>query len=417
MAERYLSSSGSDSNTGSLASPWRTLAGAHARMAAGDTLRAAAGEYYGGYLAGSKPIHLRVAEGAEVRIARRDKTTALSLDTWTGGSIDGAGGRLVVGPVATPSTSDSATQSAALQLPGSSGVRVANLVAESAADVGILLTRNAAGLAATDLLLEDVEATGNGEGIRVNGGSGHVIRRARTHHNQRMVVSAKANSFGAVGLVLDRCDGVLVERLVSHDNVAPNPEQYGLDGGAAEIYGATNCTIDGLEAWGNEGVLETGGPKDGSATPQGNVLRNFRVTGPIHQGTFDSPAFLLRASRGMVLEDGFIDVVGPGDVFRWAADSWGGDWSGSALRRIVVRAPDAIVFQSYGAQLAGVSIEDVIVLPEGLRNLVTLAESRAGAAAAAAGAAEDAAAAANVSASAAARAIESLARVVRLVAG
>lgn len=423
MAERYLSPSGSDSNTGSLASPWKTLAGAHARIAAGDTLRAAAGEYYGGFL-GSKPVHLRVAEGAEVRIARRDKTTALSLDTWTGGSIDGAGGRLVIGPVATPSTSDGSTQSAALQLPGSRGVHVANLVAESGADVGILLTRNAAGVAAADLLLEDIEATGNGEGIRVNGGSGHLIRRARTHHNGRMVVSAKANSFGAVGLVLDRCDGVKVEQLTSHDNVAPNPEQYGLDGGAAEIYGATRCTIDGLEAFGNEGVLETGGPKDGSAVPEGNVLRNFRVTGPIHQGSYDSPAFLLRASRGMVIEDGLIDVTGPGDVFRWAADSWGGDWSGSVLRRIVIRAPGATVFQTYGRPLGGVTREEVYVLPDDLLALAQLSEDAANdalriasAADAAATAAAATVAAAEARAEVALEAAQRLARLSRLAAG
>lgn len=391
--ERYISPAGNDSNAGTLASPWRTLAGAAARMAAGDTIRAAAGEYYGGSFAGSKPFHLRVMEGAEVRVARRDRPQALSLDTWSDGSLDGEGGRLIIGPCQAPaSTSDSATSSCAIQLPGSRNVAVRRLVAESGADVGVLLNRNAAGRAADSILLEDVEAVGNGEGIRVNGygsssasgaGAGVVIRRAHTHHNQRMVVAAASGSYGAVGVVLDKCYGVRVYDLLSHDNVAPNPEQYGLDGGALEIFGAQGCTIDGLEAYGNEGVLETGGTSS-TPTPEGNELRNFRITGPIHQGGADSPVFLLRASRGMLIESGLIDVTGPGDVFRWAADSWGGDWSGSTLRDILVRAPGATVFQSYGQPLEGVTISNVAeyadvaeaLLTASLRSEALLAASR-----------------------------------------
>lgn len=426
MAERYLSTSGSDSNTGSLASPWKTLAGAAAKMAPGDTIRAAAGEYYGGFFAGSRPFHLRVAEGAEVRIARRDKAQALSLDGWTDGSLDGEGGRLVIGPVATPSVTDSATSHAAVQLPGSRNVVLRHLVAESFGDVGILTNRNAAGKVADDILVEDVEVLHNGEGIRIAGygtasapgaGAGIVLRRVHAHHNDRMVIATDkgGDDFGGNGITLQRCDGVRLFDILAHDNAAEPSPDYDWDGNAVEIYGATRCVVDGLTAYGNEGVTETGSDSS-SPVPDGNVIRNFRVTGAInHNGK--TPVFLMRASRGMVLEDGFIDVTGPGDVFRWAADSWGGDWSGSALRRIVVRAPDAEVFQTYGAQLVGVSIEDVIVLPTGINILAALAETRASDAAAYAVSASIAANVAAVSARDAQQAVDNLARVARLLAG
>lgn len=386
MAERYLSTSGSDSNTGSLASPWKTLAGAAAKMAPGDTIRAAAGEYYGGFFAGSRPFHLRVAEGAEVRIARRDKAQALSLDGWTDGSLDGEGGRLIIGPVATPSVTDSATSHAAVQLPGSRNVVLRHLVAESFGDVGILTNRNAAGKVADDILIEDVEVLHNGEGIRIAGygtasapgaGAGIVLRRIHAHHNDRMVIATDkgGDDFGGNGITLQRCDGVRLFDILAHDNAAEPSPDYDWDGNAVEIYGATRCVVDGLTAYGNEGVTETGSDSS-SPVPDGNVIRNFRVTGAInHNGK--TPVFLLRASRGMVLEDGFIDVTGPGDVFRWAADSWGGDWSGSVLRRIVVRAPGATVFQTYGRELEGVTREEVFVLPYDLLAIAALSEDRA----------------------------------------
>jgi hypothetical protein len=194
-----------------------------------------------------------------------------------------------------------------------------------------------------------------------------------------IATATRGDDFGGNGITLQRCHGVHLEDVLAHDNAATPSPDYGHDGNAVEIYGATGCVVDGLVAFGNEGVTETGSDAN-SPVPEGNVIRRFRISGPInHNGK--TPVFLLRASRGMLLEDGSIDVTGPGDVFRWAADSWGGDWQGSVLRDIVIWPRDgAVALQTYGRPLVGVTLDYVLVMPSALDALIAQADERCAAA-------------------------------------
>jgi hypothetical protein len=113
-----------------------------------------------------------------------------------------------------------------------------------------------------NVLVEDSDISHTATGIQVTGkGDGVVIRDNEIHHNDRMIqntVSPTNDDTGAVGVDLVQTTGpVLVigndlwgNRAHSHD--------YTWDGGAFDIFGASNVTITGNRAWDNENILETG---------------------------------------------------------------------------------------------------------------------------------------------------------------
>ncbi len=115
-----------------------------------------------------------------------------------------------------------------------------------------------------DVRIEGDEIDHDRTGVEVDGdGAGVIIRGNRIHDHDRLIRSTPRSvdaddDYGATGVSLVHTTGpVLVERNDVWGNRAPSSD-YGWDGSAFEIFGASGVTIRDNRAWDNENVLETG---------------------------------------------------------------------------------------------------------------------------------------------------------------
>jgi hypothetical protein len=141
---------------------------------------------------------------------------------------------------------------------------------------------------------------GNGTAVLVSyEGAGVVIRGNDLHDNDVMIRNTPGGNddYGATGVSVVKTVGpTLVEgnriwgnRALSYD--------YGWDGGAMDLYGASGLTMRGNTIWDNEGVLETG--TDGGVACSGNSFVRNAVTGGASSGR--SLGIILRCGDGMLI--------------------------------------------------------------------------------------------------------------------
>jgi parallel beta-helix repeat protein len=151
--------------------------------------------------------------------------------------------------------SASGTWAAAINITDSSRITVRNSVLSDNRHFGVRIADS------TDVVVEGNEITRNSTGIIVERkGSGVRIEGNRIHTNDRMIVDDPAieNDFGAMGIMFDHTTGpVLARGNTLHGNRAPSTD-YGYDGSAFEIFGASGITMDGNVTYDNQNVLETG---------------------------------------------------------------------------------------------------------------------------------------------------------------
>jgi hypothetical protein len=150
----------------------------------------------------------------------------------------------------------------------------------------------------------------NAVGIRLFGegdpGSVHdiLIDGNWIHDSDSMVVSDPApdNDFGGNAIIWHKVTGATIARDNQiWSNGAPSHD-YGVDGGAFEIWGSSNMTITGNTAWDNVNVMETG--TDGPACENLDFSRN------VAYGRGDTVGLILRcASNGLVAHN-VIDTIG-----------------------------------------------------------------------------------------------------------
>ena len=138
-------------------------------------------------------------------------------------------------------------------------------------------------------------------------GEGIVITRNQVHDQNRLVVNTYGghDDHGAVGIAFVKTTGhitasnnrVWANRAPSHD--------YGFDGGAFEIFGASNVRIVNNRMWNNKNVLETG--TDGSIPCSNNLFARNVAYGATTAGT--SVGLMLRCDRNdRIVNNTFYDL-------------------------------------------------------------------------------------------------------------
>src|SRR3990170_3531445 len=211
---RYVSTAGSDSAAGSALSPWRAIQHAAAVAPAGSTHIVSGGTYV---------VLVRGTSDVTVRgLVIRD-----APDLWGSGVRVESSTRVLI-------------EGNTIRDNHSFGVKVKD---------------------ATNVTIRDNEITKNDTGIELSGAvSGARVTGNRINHNDRMVTSSR----GGNGIVVTKTTGavsIVGNRLWG--NRAPHLSGGGYDGGAFEVYAASDLRIADNIAWDNNNVMETG--TDGSA--------------------------------------------------------------------------------------------------------------------------------------------------------
>ena len=288
----YVSTRGSDAGHGTFSSPWRTIQKAAAAAPAGSTVYIRGGTYAGFTVA--RPSLAFRQYGTESVVVNGDPSRSfvvrvsgtnhvrISGLTIQGGSIQyGAGVKV-----------DKSASYVTI-----SGNRIRNN-----RSFGVLLENS------SSVVVTKNSITGNETGIQVSWvSSGVQIVSNTIAYNNRMIVNdaTASNDRGANGIVFYRASGPITvgsnriygHRAASHD--------YGLDGGALEIYASSNIRIVGNVMFNNLNVLETG--TDGTACSNIVFARNVAYGGS--DGGARSEGLILRcASSSLIANNTFSDL-------------------------------------------------------------------------------------------------------------
>jgi parallel beta-helix repeat protein len=246
----YVATNGSDSAAGTSSAPWRTLQHAADVATAGATVIVRAGSYRGVTInhsgTSSAPIVFQNDRGTRPII---DGGRSMGYVVYLNGVHD-------VKLTGFEITGANAFLGAGIEVDWSSGgVVLGYNIIRNNRDIGIHLYQS------TNVRVTNNEIKYNSIGIEVKySGGGDLIENNTIHDQNAMVVndSAGGNDSGAVGVNFLKTTGAITARGNTLYNNRATSHDYGYDGGAWEIYGASNVTITGNRSWNNEDVLETG---------------------------------------------------------------------------------------------------------------------------------------------------------------
>jgi parallel beta-helix repeat protein len=242
-AGRYVSPTGSDDAPGTFEQPWRTLQ--HAADVAVGAVWVRDGRYAGfkvrrpGITFRAYPGETPVIAGGPdtVNVVWVYRTRAITIQgfTVTGASVKAGAG---------------------IHVSESDDVLIADNVIRDNTSYGIRTWH------ATNVVIRRNEVTGNEEGMRISYTAGGTrVLDNDVHHNDHLVVNTASpanDDHGAVGIVFLKTTGpVLARGNRVWGNRGPSHD-YGYDGGAFEIFGASDVTITGNLMWDNKHVMETG---------------------------------------------------------------------------------------------------------------------------------------------------------------
>ncbi|MEO8461801.1 MAG: right-handed parallel beta-helix repeat-containing protein [Chloroflexota bacterium] len=288
----FVSASGSDSNAGTVSSPWFTLQKAANTVSAGALVYVRSGSYTGFSMSRSgtstAPIQFKAYPGdARPTVAGNGRVDVIKISAAHDIVIDGF-----------------TIQGAAGGGGSGAGVRTENGAYRIVIQNNIIQNNHSYGVNvnnSTDVTVTGNEVLHNEEGIYVSrAGTGVRILNNRVHHQDMMVVNTSNivnDDHGAVGIALVRTTGAV---LVSGNQLWANRARsydYGWDGGAFEIYAASYVTIENNTTWDNDDILETG--TDSSTPCVGNVFRRNVSYGATTAGR--SAGMFLRCGSNMVV--------------------------------------------------------------------------------------------------------------------
>jgi parallel beta-helix repeat protein len=295
----YVASSGDDGDAGTLQAPWKTLQHAADHAAPDSVILIRAGTYSGFDL--SRP--------------------GLTFTSYPGEQVIVAGDSSRSSTIRIRNTSIAAIQNLTIRdnfRPYGTGLHVEN-ASNILIDGNMLRDNQGFGLVlkdVADITVSNNRATGNGCAIEVRYGSANVILRDnQIYANDRVIDSGRA----AVGITFYRTTGPVVAQnnllWDNHSHNEPDPE-----GGAFEVYAASNITMTGNTIWENEMVLETG--TDAAKTPCNNITFTRNTAYRINR----QQGLILRcASNSLIAHNTFTGL----DKFVFSVSHNNGSYGGS----------------------------------------------------------------------------------------
>lgn len=138
-----------------------------------------------------------------------------------------------------------------------------------------------------DAVVERIEATGNGVGVQAFDGADRIkVLGSELFNNTITIIgSGPDDDYGANGLVLQQCDGCEIAWNLIHGNSGASPD-YGIDGSAVEIFGATNSVIHHNTGYDNPTFTELGRTSTNNITYHNNLIYSaVKAEGLTVQGT------------------------------------------------------------------------------------------------------------------------------------
>jgi parallel beta-helix repeat protein len=301
----YVSTTGSDSNPGTLSAPFRTIghAAAVARSGAKVFIR---GGTYAGFDVTRSGITFAPYQGESVVVSAGSRENAIEISRVTSATLSG----LVI-------QGSTVQYGSGIMITGSSGVTVSGSTIRNNRTFGIVIARSSA------IRIDGNAITGNADGIEERyAGNGVVIANNRIYANTKMVDSGR----GMEGINFYKSTGVVT---VSGNRLWDNGTHF-------EVYGASNLNITGNATW-NGQIMETG--TDGPACNNNRFTRNIGYKGSGYQGGSTNGMILRCASNNLVAQntlDGF-DLFAFDVVDGTQGVSYGGSIAGlRILNNIVV---------------------------------------------------------------------------------
>lgn len=352
----YVAPTGSDTNPGSQSLPWRTLQKAADTVPAGARVLIRSGVYEPFVLRRSgtsgEPIVFAAFQGDDRPVIAGNAST-LNVVRLIGVHDVRISGVTVRG--------------AAVDRTGS-GIRIENSTRIEI--VNNLLTQNRSygvqSYNSTYVTIRGNEAAHNAVGIFIfRGGEGTVVSGNSVHHQDSLVMNSvepRNDDHGAVGINFVKTTGhILAEDNVLWGNRAPSYD-YGWDGGAFEIFGASNVTMINNRMWDNRNVLETG--RDAEMGCANNVFARNVAYGAT---TADrSVGLMLRCDvNTKILNNTFYDLDDWVFTISPNMGSFGGSIEGLVISNNVMYMKAGKVYAFMTAMPANVSIDRNVVYHAG----------------------------------------------------
>lgn len=324
----FVATTGSDSNPGTLNSPWRTIQ--HAVGAAPDnsTIYIRAGDYTG-FVVERANLTISGYPGETPSILN-DGNSKYTIKLMNSSGITFSGLAL----------RDNMQQyGVGIYIEDSSGVLVKNSAFYDNQGFGVV-TKNV-----TNVTIDanDLYRNANAIEIRYNG-NGVVISNNKIHHNFREIDSGR----GAMGINFYKTAGSISaignQMWENHSIGLANPE-----GAALEIYAGSDISMIGNVIWDNETVLETG-TADGAACSNITFMRNIVFRGSRQQG------LILRCASNSLFAHNIFDGL---DEYVFYLTHYRGGYGGSieGLRIFNNIAVNGRVYSIEGSIPASVQID------------------------------------------------------------
>jgi hypothetical protein len=291
----YVATWGSDSNSGRNGSPWRTLQKAANAVPAGATVVIRRGTYAGFVMTrsgtSSAPIIFRSQRGEQVVLDGNSNTLNVVR-------ISRAHDIVIRGLVIKDARADKSGAGIRVDQ-GSYRITIAGNVLRHNRSYGVSIVDS------THVTVRDNDIRYNAEGVFIlRDGQGVAVVGNRIHHQNKMVVATEGghDDHGGVGVSLVYTTGrVLVAGNRVWANRAPSPD-WGYDGGAFEIYGASNARIEKNRIWNNRMVIETG--SSGPACQDNQFVRNIAFGATTRDV---SKGLVLRCAEDMLIANNTFD--------------------------------------------------------------------------------------------------------------
>ena len=258
-SDRFVAPDGDDAGPGSRSAPWRSIQ--HAVDIAPGTVYLRTGTYPGGVTIRRSGLTVRSYPG-ETAVISSGAVDLVRFSHVQSGALIG----LTVRDAPT-------TGGSGVIVASSSNVTIADDVLRDNRSYGVRTWNS------TNVWIADNDIFGNDTGVQVSyQADGVVVADSLVHDNDRMIVDSAdvyGDDHGAVGIAFLKTSGsTLASGNLVWGNRAPSHD-YGYDGGAFEVYGASDVTISDNEAWDNKDVLETG--SSGQPCARLRFVRNVGV--------------------------------------------------------------------------------------------------------------------------------------------